>query len=111
MGYSRIIASKQEASGTRAHIGIHAGAVLRVESFSAFALDSWMMGANMQCKLFVALQLKALYHVVERLAGGTVRGVEDPGAFGATPTGKTFLLNPNQLPTHGGPLSLRPIAG
>jgi hypothetical protein len=59
------------------------------------------MGANMRCKFPVAPQLKVLYHFTERCAGGWARRVEDPGAFGATPTSKTLLLNPYQLPIHG----------
>ena len=55
----------------------------------------------MQCELSVALQLKVPHHFIERLANGRARRVEDPGAFGATPTPKTLLFNPYQFPTHG----------
>ena len=48
---------------------------------------SWVIGANMQHKLFVALQLKV----------GRARRIEDPGAFRATKTTKMLLLDPYQL--------------
>ncbi len=49
---------------------------------------SRVIGANMQGKLFVALQLKV----------GRASRVEDPGAFGATKATKTLLFDPYQLP-------------
>jgi hypothetical protein len=61
----------------------------------------WVIGANMQCKLFVALQLEVARHFIERCARGRTRGVEPPAAFGATETPKTSLLDPYQLPVHG----------
>jgi hypothetical protein len=69
------------------------------------ALGSRVIGANMQGKLFVALQLKISHQLVERLTGRRTGRVEDPGAFGATKALKTRLLNPYQLPAH---VSLRP---
>jgi hypothetical protein len=44
----------------------------------------------MQSKLFVALQLKV----------GRARRVEDPGAFGATKTPKTFFVHPYKPAEH-----------
>jgi hypothetical protein len=60
-----------------------------------------VIGANMQYKLFVSLQLKVAHHFVERLAGGLSRGLEPPATFRATKTTKTRLINPYQLPAHG----------
>jgi hypothetical protein len=77
--------------------------------FAPCALGSWVIGANMQCKLLVALQLKVPHHFIEKFASGRARRVEDPDAFGATKTPKTLLFNPYQFPTHGGP-RLCPIA-
>jgi len=65
------------------------------------ALGSWVIGANMQGKLFVALQLEVAHHFVERCAGERSRRFEPPPTFGATKTSKTLLLNPHQLPSHG----------
>jgi hypothetical protein len=57
-------------------------------NYSAFllpsALGSWVFGANMRFKLFVALQLKVPQHFIERFSNGRLRGFEDPGAFRAT---------------------------
>ncbi|MGA7358818.1 MAG: hypothetical protein WBW70_08185, partial [Candidatus Sulfotelmatobacter sp.] len=65
------------------------------------ALGSWVIGANMGCKLFVALQLEVAHHFIERRADGRARGFEPPATFGATKTPETLLLNPYQLPVHG----------
>jgi len=54
----------------------------------------------MRCKLFVALQCKVLHQFIVRFTSERARRVEEPGAFGATPTRKTLLFNPYQLPTH-----------
>jgi hypothetical protein len=62
----------------------------------------------MRCEFFVALQLEAPHHFIKGIASGRARGVEYPGAFGATETPKTLLFDPYQLPTHDGPSSLRP---
>jgi hypothetical protein len=59
-----------------------------------------VIGANMGCKLFVALELEVAHHFIERFAGGRTRGFEPPATFGATKTLKTLLLNPYQLPAH-----------
>ena len=61
----------------------------------------WVIGANMQCKLFVALQLEVAHHLIERFAGGSTWRVEPPATFGATKTPKTLLFNPHQCPAHG----------
>jgi len=62
-------------------------------------LDSWVLAANMQCKLFVALQLEVAHHFIERCAAGRTRRFEQPATFRATKTPKT--LNPYQLAAHG----------
>ena len=72
-------------------------------ALALWALGSWVIGANMRGKLFVALRLKVPHHFIERFPGGRARRVEDPGAFGATKAPKTLLFNPYQLPTHGSP--------
>lgn len=76
------------------------------ELFGVFApcvLGPWVVGANMQCELSVALQLNVPQHLIERIASGHARKVEDPRAFGATPTPKMLLFNPCQLPIHAAP--------
>jgi hypothetical protein len=60
-----------------------------------------VIGANMGCKLFVALQLEVAHHFIERCAGGPTGRFEAPATLGATKTPKTLLLNPHQLPAHG----------
>jgi hypothetical protein len=60
-----------------------------------------VIGANMGCKRFVALQLEVAHHFIERCAGGRTRRSEPPATFRATKTPKTRLLNPYQLPAHG----------
>lgn len=77
--------------------------------FAPFALGSWVNGANMQPKLSVALQLEVPHHFIERFAGGRTGRFEPPATFGATKTPKTLLLNPYQLPTHGGQILQAPI--
>jgi hypothetical protein len=67
---------------------------------------SWILlrsviGANMEFKLFVALQLEVTHHFIERFAFRSTGGVEPPSTFGATKTPKTLMLNPYQLPGHG----------
>jgi hypothetical protein len=52
---------------------------------------------NMQLKLLVALQLEVPLRFIHRLASGRARRVEDPGAFGATPTPKTVMFDPYEL--------------
>jgi hypothetical protein len=75
--------------------------VVRFESFRVCALGSWVIGANMQCKLRVALQLEVAHQFIERCASGRARGFEPPATFGATKTPKTLLVNPHQGPPHG----------
>ena len=55
----------------------------------------------MQYKLFVALQLEAAHHFIERCAGECSRRSEPPATFGATKTPKTLLFNPHQFSAHG----------
>jgi len=74
---------------------------LMVVRFGSCAVGSWVIGANMQCKLFVALQLEVAHHFIERRAGEDTRRFEPPAAFGATKTSKTLLLSPNQFAAHG----------
>lgn len=61
---------------------------------------SWVIGANMQCKFSVALQLEVAHHFVERCAGERAGRFEPPATFGATKTLKTLLLNPYQFSAH-----------
>jgi hypothetical protein len=56
----------------------------------------------MQPKLFVALQLEVAFHFSERCAAERTRRLELPLAFGTTKTPKMLVLNPYQLPAHGG---------
>jgi hypothetical protein len=65
--------------------------------FVLLTFGSWVIDANMQRKLLIALQLKVPLRFIERLASEPVRGVEDPSAFGATPTPKTFMFDPYEL--------------
>ena len=60
-----------------------------------------VIGANMGCKLFVALQLEVAHHFIEGCAGGRTGRSEPPATFGATKTPKMGLLNPYQFPAHG----------
>jgi len=60
-----------------------------------------VIGANMGCKLFVALQLKVVRYFIKRCAGGGSRRFEPPATFGAPKPPKTRLLNPYQPPAHG----------
>jgi hypothetical protein len=53
-------------------------------------------------KLFVALQLEVSHHFTERRAGRRSSWLEPPATFRTTKTPKTLLLNPHQLPAHGG---------
>jgi len=61
---------------------------VRFELFGVCALDSWVIGANMQRKLFVALQLEVAHHFIERCAGDRARSFEPPATLGATKTPK-----------------------
>jgi hypothetical protein len=60
-----------------------------------------VIGANMGCKLFVALQLEVPHHFIEGFTRGRSRRIKPPGAFRATKTEKTLLINPYQPPAHG----------
>jgi hypothetical protein len=71
------------------------------EFLRLYALPPWVIGANMHCKLFVALQLEVAHHFIERHARRRTRRSEPPATFGATKTPKPLLLNPHQLPAHG----------
>jgi hypothetical protein len=68
-----------------------------------------MIGANMGCKLFVALRLEVAHHFIEGPAGRRSRRFELPPTFGTTKTPKTRLLNPHQLPAHAGKFYRRPL--
>jgi hypothetical protein len=84
-------------------MAVHPGpiVVVRFESFGVCALGSCVIGANMQCKLFVALQLEVAHHFIERCSGRCSSRSEAPATFRATKTPKPLLLNPYQLPVHG----------
>ena len=59
-----------------------------------------VIGANMGCKLFVALRLELAHHFIEGVAGRRSRSFEPPVTFGTPKTPKTLPLNPHQLPAH-----------
>ena len=61
------------------------------------AFGSWVISVNMQPKLVVALHLKVPHRLIDRFDSGRARRVEDPGAFGATPTSKTVMFDPYEL--------------
>jgi hypothetical protein len=44
-------------------------------------LCSWVIGANMEGKLFVALQLEVLHHFIEGFIRGRSRRLKPPGAY------------------------------
>ena len=75
--------------------------VVRFELFRVCALGSWVIGANMQCKLFVALHLEVAHHFIERCASGHTRGLEPPATFRTPKTPKTLLFDPHQFSAHG----------
>jgi len=74
--------------------------VVRFELFRVCALGSCVIGANMQCKLFVALRLEVAHHFIESCASGRTRGFEAPATFGTPKTPKTRFFNPHQCPAH-----------
>src|SRR5579863_4509870 len=80
----------------------------RFELLRLCALGFWVIGANMQRKLFIALQLEVAHHFVERCAGGRTRRFERPATFRTAKTAKMLLINPNQISVHGLPGSRRP---
>jgi hypothetical protein len=59
-----------------------------------------VIGANMGCEFFVALQLEVAHHFIERFADGRTRRFEAPATFGTSKASKTLLLGPYQLPAH-----------
>jgi hypothetical protein len=59
-------------------------------------LASGVLGANMRCKRHVALQLMVPHHFIKGIARGPRRG-EHPRTFGAAPTRKMVLFEPNEL--------------
>ena len=60
-------------------------------------LASGVLGANMGCKRPVALQLMVPHHFIKGMARGRGRIAEHPRAFGAAPTRKMVLFDPNEL--------------
>ena len=56
-----------------------------------------VFGANMGCKLFVALRLEVPHHFIKGIADGRAGGLEDPGACGATETLETAFFDPYEL--------------
>jgi hypothetical protein len=68
-----------------------------------------VIGADMGCKLFVALRLEVAHHFIEGAAGRRSRSFEPPATFGTTKTPKTLLLNPHQLPAHAAKVYRQPI--
>jgi hypothetical protein len=65
-------------------------------------LGSRVIRANMRRKFSIALQLEVAHHFIEGIAGGRFRSLEPPATFRAAKASKTRLLNPYQLPNHGG---------
>ena len=65
------------------------------------ALGPGVIGANMQSKLLVALQLQVTHHFIERCASGRNRGLKPPATFGATKAAKMHWINPHQRSAHG----------
>jgi hypothetical protein len=66
--------------------------------FGLFAvLASGVLGANMGCKCPFALQLMVPHHFIKGIARGRGRIGEHPRAFGAAPTRKMVLFDPNEL--------------
>jgi len=59
-----------------------------------------VIGANMGCKLFVALRLEVPHHFIKGIAGGRAGSVEHPSTSGATKTSKAFFFDPYQLAGH-----------
>jgi hypothetical protein len=59
-----------------------------------------VIGANMGCKLFVALQLEVPYHFIERFTRGRSRRIKPPGAFRTSKTEKTPFFDPYKLAGH-----------
>jgi hypothetical protein len=73
----------------------------QVELHCAFgALDSRVIGANMGCKLFVALQLEVSHHFIERFTRGRGRRIKPPGAIRASKTAKTVFFDPYKRAWH-----------
>lgn len=68
--------------------------------FLSVSFGSWVIGANMGRKLFVALQLEDAHHFVEGSAGERTRRLESPPAFGAPKTTEMRIFNPYELPAH-----------
>jgi hypothetical protein len=66
-----------------------------------------MRGTDMGCELPFALPLVVLLHFIERFANRCSRRIEDPCAFGATPTTKTLFADPHEFAAHGLPSSPR----
>jgi hypothetical protein len=90
----------------RVHIDLRAGTYGHLNHSALLLLGvlvPWVIAANMQSELSVALRLKVLHHFVKRPARGRAGRVEEPAAFGATKTPKTLLFDPYQLPSHGAP--------
>ena len=85
----------------RATSGQPAGLYLRLlPAGSTQLLHPWVPGAQMRCKLPVALPLVVLLHFIYRAAGGHTRRLELPCAFGTSPTLEALCFNPHHLSTH-----------
>ena len=84
--------------------------VRRFQLFRVGIFGSWVVGANMRCKLLVAAQLEVAHHFIEGCAGGRTGRFEPPATFGATKPPKARLLNPYHLPPHGRPSRCAPAS-
>jgi hypothetical protein len=59
-----------------------------------------VIGANMGCKLFVALQLEVPHHFIKRFTRGPGRRIKPPAAFRASKTVKAPFFDPYKLARH-----------
>jgi hypothetical protein len=75
---------------------LHACAAERLNYSGSRVHGSRVIGANMGCKGFVALQLEVPHHFIQRIAAGRTRSVEQPATFGATKTPKQFFVDPDK---------------
>lgn len=78
-----------------------ANAMSSLDDLSFYVLGPRVFGANMGCKIFIALILVLLHHFIERFPGGRSRRIKHPNAFGATPPLRTLSFGPYQFAPHG----------
>ena len=61
---------------------------------------SRVIGAEVRCKLLVALQLEVSHHFVEGFPRRRRRRIKTPGAFRASKTTKTLFFDPYNVAGH-----------